>query len=68
MYVTGRWVSTNVVGTMFVAWLVGVVIFVAVIVWQHRKHRKRNPAGDKHQGSTRLSGSRKAKRRRRGVR
>ncbi|MGO4302029.1 hypothetical protein, partial [Leifsonia sp. RAF41] len=37
MYVTGRWVSTNVVGTMFVAWLVGVVIFVAVIVWQRRK-------------------------------
>jgi|APThiThiocy_ev2_2_1041544.scaffolds.fasta_scaffold00052_19 uncharacterized membrane protein len=68
MYVTGRWVSTNVVGTMFIAWLVGVVIFAAVLVWQLRKHRKGNSTGDRRRGSTRPSGSKKAKRRRRGIR
>jgi len=53
---------------MFIAWLVGVVIFAAVLVWQLRKHRKGNSTGDRRRGSTRPSGSKKAKRRRRGIR
>lgn len=39
IYVTGRWVSQNVVGTMFVVWLIGVVVFVGILLWQRRKHR-----------------------------
>lgn len=39
MYVTGRWVSQNVVSTMFVAWLIGVAVFVGILLWQRRKHR-----------------------------
>ncbi|REM69470.1 hypothetical protein DSI38_00590 [Mycobacterium tuberculosis] len=60
MYVTGRWVSQNVVSTMFVAWLIGVAVFVGILLWQRRKHRdkaggvprassrKRKPLASRH--------------------
>lgn len=67
MYVTGRWVSTNVVGTMFIAWVVVVVIFLGVLGWQLRKRRKGNSIDNRHRGSARPSSSKKTKRRRRGI-
>lgn len=65
MYVTGRWVSTNVVSTMFVAWLFGVIVFVAFLVWQRRKHRKGKPDNGRRRGSLRSLEAKKTWRRRR---
>ncbi len=63
MYVTGRWVSENVVSTMFVAWLIGVGVFLCILFWQRRKYRGKT--GGVPRASSRTRKSRAARRRRR---
>lgn len=59
MYVTGRWVSVNVVSTMFIAWIAGVIVFALFVYWQRRKYRKNRSDGHKSRGTPRSSTSRK---------
>lgn len=63
MYVTGRWVSENVVSTMFVAWLIGVGVFLCILFWQRRKYRGKT--GGVPRAPSRTRKSRAARRRRR---
>lgn len=59
MYVTGRWVSANAVGTMFIAWILGVITFLAFVYWQRRKNRRRPVNRDRHRKASRSRTSRK---------
>ena len=63
MYVTGRWVSQNVVGTMFAAWLIGVAVFLCILFWQLR--RRRGKTGGVPRASPRARKCRAARLRRR---
>lgn len=60
MYVTGRWVSANVVSTMFIAWIVAVIVFAAVVYWQRRKPRKNRSESARSQRTYRPSTSGKS--------
>lgn len=62
MYVTGRWVSENVVSTMFIAWILGVIVFAVIVCWQRRKHRKSRSDGHRGRGTLRSTASRKSRR------
>ena len=62
MYVTGRWVSVNVVSTMFIAWILGVIAFLAIVYWQRRKHHKNRLNHDRSRRASRSSAPRKARR------
>jgi len=62
MYVTGRWVSANVVSTMFIAWILGVIVFGAIVYWQRRKRHKNRSSDDRSRKASRSSASRKSRR------